>query len=131
MESSSATEEVPPLADASKRLAQRIFVICENRLQLLMIEAQEERERVLSAITMAMITLSFSMLAGITITIIVAVTFWDHYPVIALFALAAVYVAVAALFYTKLRQLQRDWQTLPATIEQLKKDRECLEKQLT
>ena len=131
MESSSSTEEVPPLADASKRLAQRIFVICENRLQLLMIEAQEERERILSAICMAMITLTFSLLAGITVTIIVAVAFWDHYPIIALLVLAAVYVAVAALFYTKLMQLQRDWQTLPATIEQLKKDRECLEKQLT
>jgi len=130
METSSAAEEVPPLADASKRLAHRVFVMCENRFQLLMVEAQEERERILSAICMALIVAGFSLLAGITITIIVMLAFWDHYPVIALLVLATIYIGVAALFYAKIMQLRRDWQTLPATIEQLKKDRECFEKEL-
>jgi hypothetical protein len=33
-------------------------------------------------------------------------------------------------FYAGLARLQRDWQTLPNTIDQLRKDRECLKKQL-
>jgi uncharacterized membrane protein YqjE len=61
----------------------------------------------------------------------VAVIFWDHYAVIALLVLTGVYVVLALLFYAKLVQLHRGWQTLPTTIEQLKKDRACLEKQLT
>jgi uncharacterized membrane protein YqjE len=118
------------LGDASKRIAQRAFVIVENRIQLLMVEAEEERDRILKAIWMGMAAVAFGLLAGVTVTVIVAVAFWNSYPLVALLVLAAVYVAGAFWFYVKLMQLQRDWQTLPATIDQLRKDRECLEKQL-
>jgi uncharacterized membrane protein YqjE len=124
------SDNVPNLADATKRIAQRAFVIVENRLQLLMVEAQEERERILKAMLMAMAAVAFSLLAGVTVTIIVAVAFWNCYPIIALAILAALYIAVAIFFGVKLMKLQRDWQTLPETIDQLRKDRECLEKQL-
>jgi uncharacterized membrane protein YqjE len=130
METSSPIESVTNLADSSQRLGRRILAICENRLQLLLVEAQEERERILRVIWMAMVGLTFAMLAGITITIIVAVAFWENHPIVALSILAVIYVIIAALFFGKLQQLQRDWQTLPATIEQLRKDQECLEKQL-
>jgi uncharacterized membrane protein YqjE len=131
MDQPAATQDTPPLGDATKRLAGRLFAIFENRLQLLMVEAQEERDRISSAICMAVVMVIFSLLAGITLTLLVAVAFWDHYPVIALLVLAGIYVIVAAFFYAKLIQLQREWQTLPSTIDQLKKDRECLEKLLT
>jgi uncharacterized membrane protein YqjE len=131
MESEAATEDVPPLAKSARRFAHRLFVTCENRLQLLMVEAEEERERILRAILMAMIASVFGLLAGISVTVIVAVAFWDHNPVIALLVLTAVYIILALLFLTRLMHLQRDWQMLPTTLEQLKKDRECLEKQLS
>jgi uncharacterized membrane protein YqjE len=126
METSSANGL--PLGDATKRIAQRVAVIVENRLQLLMIEAQEERERVLLAILLALCTAVFSLLAGVTLTVLIVVVLWAHSPILALLALAALYIVVAGIFYMRLTRLQRDWQTLPATLEQLKKDRECLEK---
>ena len=113
-----------------KRVVQRAFVICENRFQLLLVEVQEERERFLHSILLGLAAAAFGLLAGITITIIVAVAFKDHYPVMALAVLATVYVLAAAVFYGRLVRMQQDWQSLSATIEQLKKDRECLEKQL-
>src|ERR1700733_8604632 len=103
MDSSPTTGGVPPLTNSAKRLAHRVFVICENRLQLLMVEAQEERERILSAIMVAM----------------VAAAFWDHDPLIALTILALIYAVIAVSLCVKLVQFQRDWQTLPTTIEQL------------
>jgi uncharacterized membrane protein YqjE len=128
METSS--DKASNLGDASKRIAHRAFVIVENRIQLLMVEAEEERGRILRAMWMAMAVVAFGLLAGVTVTVIVAVAFWNYYPLIALVVLAALYAAGAVLFYVKLLQLQRDWQTLPATIDQIRKDRECLEKQL-
>ena len=130
METPSPTEDDPPLAGALKRLSHRIFIICENRFQLLLVEMQEERERFLNAIWVAAAMAMFALLAGITLTLTVAVAFKDHSPITALLVLAAVYVLAAILLYTRLMRLQRNWQTLSATIEQLKKDRECLEKQL-
>jgi uncharacterized membrane protein YqjE len=116
------------LGDATKRIAQRVFVIVENRLQLLMVEAQEERERVLLAILLALCAAVFGLLAGVTLTVVIAVALWEHSPIIALLVLVALYAIAAMVFYGRLFRLQRDWQTLPGTLEQLKKDRECLEK---
>jgi uncharacterized membrane protein YqjE len=116
------------LGDATKRIAQRMFVIFENRLQLLMVEAQEERERALLAIWLALGAAAFGLLAGVALTIMIAVALWEHSPTIALLVLTVLYSIAAVFFYGKLVRLQRDWQTLPGTLDQLKKDRECLEK---
>jgi len=116
------------LGDATKRITQRVFVIFENRLQLLMVEAQEERERVLLAILLGLCATAFGLLAGVALTVVVAVALWEHSPVIALLVLTLLYAIAAVFFYARLVRLQRDWQTLPGTLEQLKKDRECLEK---
>ena len=116
------------LGDATKRIAQRMFVIVENRLQLLMMEAQEERERALLAIWLGLGAAAFGLLAGVALTLMIAVALWEHSPIIALLVLAALYTIAAVFFYRRLARLQRDWQTLPGTLDQLKKDRECLEK---
>jgi uncharacterized membrane protein YqjE len=128
METPSPNE--PQLGHATKRIAQRLFVIVENRLQLLMVEAEEERGRVLLAISLALGAAAFGLLAGIALTLVIAVALWQQSPILALLVLAALYVCAAAIFYGRLVQLQKNWQTLPGTLEQLKKDRECLEKAL-
>jgi uncharacterized membrane protein YqjE len=48
----------------------------------------------------------------------------------ALIILAILYTCGALFFYLKLSQMQRDWEPLAGTREQLQKDRECLEKTL-
>jgi uncharacterized membrane protein YqjE len=116
------------LGDATKRIAQRMFVIVENRLQLLMVEAQEERERALLAIWLALGVAIFGLLAGMAITGLVVVALWEYSHVMALLVLTVLYAIAAVFFYARLVRLQQDWQTLPGTLDQLKKDRECLEK---
>jgi uncharacterized membrane protein YqjE len=118
------------LAGASRRLAQRMFIILENRLQLLMVEAQEERERILLAIWLAMGVAVFGLLAGISLTAAVAVALWEHSPVVVILVFGVLYAICAAFLCVRLSRLQRDRQTFSGTLEQLKKDRECLEKNL-
>ena len=128
METSSDT--VSHLADASKRLAQRALVICENRLELLMVEVQEERERILRAIWLVLGAAAFCLLAGIALTVVIVVALWQQSLIAALLILTALYTIAAVCFYGRLTRLQRDWQTLPTTLDQLRKDRECLERNL-
>jgi hypothetical protein len=45
-----------------------------------------------------------------------------------LLALTALYGGVGIYLYRQLTGLLRDWQTLSASLEQLRKDRACLEK---
>lgn len=123
-------DTVPHLADASKRLVQRALVICENRIELLMVEVEEERERILHAIWLALGAAVLGLLAGMSLTAVIVVACWQASPVAALIILTALYTAAAAVLYARLTRLQRDWQTLPTTLDQLRKDRECLGKNL-
>src|SRR5580704_16296836 len=109
-------ETDPDLAGATKRVAWRLLAICHNRAELLMIEMQEERERARGIIILASAVAALGLLAGGTIT--------------ALIILAVLYTGGAVFFYLKLTQLQKDWEPLSGTREQLEKDRECFEKTL-
>jgi len=116
------------LADASEQMGHRLIVILENRLQLLLVEVQEERERILHAIWLVLGASVFGMLAGVALTVAMVLTLWGRSPILALLVLTAVYALAAALLYTRLFRLQQNWQTLSDTIDQLKKYRQCLEK---
>ena len=78
------TENGLDLAEASKRLAHRMLLISENRLELLLVEIQEERQRILRALWLTVGATAFTLLAAITLTAVIALVFWEHSPVIAL-----------------------------------------------
>lgn len=118
------------LAGAGRRLLGRLLAIGGNRLELFLVEVQEERDRILRALFLAMGAAVLGLLAGLTVTVAVAVFFWQRSPIVALLALAALYAGGAVVLYLAYARLQRDWKTLPDTIEQLRKDRECMEQKL-
>lgn len=126
--------EIPPetefnLAGTTKRVAWRLLAICHNRADLLMVEIQEERERARTIIFLAAGVAVLGLLAGITITALIACAAGSH-VVLALIILAVIYICGAAFFYFKLSNIQKDWEPLSGTREQLEKDRECFEKTL-
>ena len=49
-----ASTDAGQLFETSKRLARRLLAIGENRFELLMVEVQDERERLLHAIVLAL-----------------------------------------------------------------------------
>jgi uncharacterized membrane protein YqjE len=116
------------LATISKRLARRLLTIGENRLELLRVEVQEESEHLLHAFLLALGLAVFGLLAGMTLTAAVVVLLWAWSPVAALLILTVLYAAAGVYFCRRLTGLLRDWQTFSASIEQLRKDRACLEK---
>jgi uncharacterized membrane protein YqjE len=115
----------------SKRLVKRLFAIGENRLELLLVEVQEERNQLLHALLLVLGVAAFGFLAGVALTVVIVVLLWNVSPIGALVALAGLYAASAAFLYRRLVVLKRNWKTLPATLSQIRKDRECLEKNLT
>ena len=129
MDNSSAT--LSDLAGASKRVARRLLAIGENRLELLMVEAQEARCHLLRAFVLALGVAVFGLLAGVSFTLAVLILFWERSPLLAILVLTGIYGASAVGIYLRLRHQLMDWQTLPATLDQLKKDRQCLERSLT
>jgi uncharacterized membrane protein YqjE len=116
-----------PIAASSKHFARRLLTIGENRLELLMVEVQEERERLLHAILLALGVAVFSFLAGVAVTVAIVVLLWNISPVAVLLVLTSLYATTAVYLYRRFTALQREWKSLPATLDQFKKDRACLE----
>lgn len=118
------------LAATSKQFARRLLTIGENRLELLAVEVQEERERLLHTILLALGLAAVGLLLGITTTALIVVWCWSWSPGLTLLVLTALYGAVGVCLYRQLIARLHDAQTLAATLEQLRKDRACLEKAL-
>jgi uncharacterized membrane protein YqjE len=125
-----STASFSQLAASSKQFARRLLIIGENRLELFAAELQEERERLLHALLLALGVAAFGLLAGIALTALVVVLFWSVSPAGVLLVMTVLYGAAAAFLYVRLTRLLRDWRTLSATLDQLQKDRACLEKLL-
>jgi len=125
-----ATGSFKQLATTSRRFAERLLTIGENRLELLTVEVQEERERLLHAFLLALGVAAFGLLASLTLTAAIVVLLWQYSPFAVLLTLTGLYGVAAVCLYRRLTLLLRDWQTLSATLDQLRKDRACLEKKL-
>lgn len=124
---SESTVNLRQLGRTSRDLAQRLMIIGQNRLELLMVELQEERERLLLALLLALGVAAFGLLAGLSLTAAVVICFWASSPVAALLTLTFIYGATGVYLGRRLKLLLRDWQTLSASLDQLRKDRACLD----
>ncbi len=123
-----STSSLGQLAATSKTFARRVLIVGENRLELLMVELQEERERLLHTILLAIGVAAFGLLAVMTLTAAIAILLWAWSPVAVLLILTAIYGIVGACLYRRLICVLRNWRTFSASLEQFRKDRACLEK---
>jgi uncharacterized membrane protein YqjE len=121
-----ADEPLSDLLGASRRVAQRTIDIGANRVELLVVEVQEERERLLHSFHLAVASAAFAVLAGFALTFALAVLLWDHGAVAVLFTTAAISAGASLFVRSRLLGLQRDYPMFGATMDQLRKDRECL-----
>lgn len=115
------------LATATRRCAQRLLIIGENRLVLLAVEVQEERERMLHLVLAALALAAVGLLGGMALSALIIVLLWPYAPVLALVTLTLVYAASAGLLYRRIAGMLRDWRTFPESLEQLRQDRACLD----
>jgi uncharacterized membrane protein YqjE len=113
------------MVDASRRVAQHSLDIGANRIELLVVELQEERQRLLHSIVLALGAAALALLAGVAFTLGIMVLLWEHSPLLALGILTLLYVGGAAYLGARLVQLQKGWHMFAATLNQLQKDREC------
>lgn len=114
------------LVGASRRAAQRTLDIGANRLELLIVELHEERERLVLTLIFALSAAALALLAGFAFTLGVMVLLWDKSPAVAMGILMALYGSGAAYLYFRVVRLQRNYEMFTATLDQLRKDRECL-----
>lgn len=102
--------------------------LAQTRLELLLVEMQEERIRVVDALLLLAIGMVCAAMALVLLTFAVVLIFWEH-RVLALVLLTLLYGALATGAFCILRKRLADWNSFAASLNELKKDRECLDKQ--
>lgn len=121
-------EPVPPnLGETLRRLGAAALAIFQNRLELLVVELHEDRLRLLEALLLvaAVVALGLFTLALAAAAVIILV--WNRFQVTGLFVLSGVGLVATLVVCWRLHSHLKNWPLLPGTLEQLKKDRECLE----
>ena len=121
------THPDPDARTTARRLARGIVAMARTRLELLLVELQEERERCVIALLLALGCAACGFLACVALTAGWMAVAWPLSPVLAVTVPVAVYTVAAVFLYRRLRAMLDDWQAFPETGEQLRKDRECLE----
>jgi uncharacterized membrane protein YqjE len=68
-------------------------------------------------------------MALLTVTVTLVVIFWDAARVTVLVSLSAGYLLAAFVTLWRLRTRLRNWSSFSATLDELKKDRACLDEE--
>jgi len=119
------------LKAASTQFARRLLTLLENRLELLTVEIQEERERLFHDLLLALGIAAFGLLAGLCFTATLVALFWTRSPLTVLLVMTALYTVAGLLLTRLLARRLREWQSFSASLDQLRKDRQCLDQILS
>lgn len=126
-----SSTSVSPLQAWPKRFGRHLLGVGENRLELFVLELEQERRHFLEVSLLTLGAAVLALLAGMGITAAVVVLLWHTYPVAVLLLLGICYAVGAFFLYQRLTIVQRDWKAFSATLDQLQKDGACLKEMLT
>ncbi len=110
-----------------KGLVKTLISIGQNRLELLLVELQEERWRFFEALLLTgfVLILALLTLLVVVVTIVVMCVQAHNYLVIGI--LVGVCLLGTLLSLWQLRNLLKNWAPFSATLSEIKKDKEWLE----
>jgi uncharacterized membrane protein YqjE len=119
----------PGVFDSSKRLLRTAAAVAQNRLELLLVEVQEERARLFDTLLVAAGAIACGLMALIMVSFALVVIFWEEHRIAVLVGLSLIYIAAAVIGFWQLSVRLRNWQGFSATLAEFKKDCAWLDEQ--
>jgi len=116
------------LLQSLRNLAATLVAVLQTRLELLILEFEEERVRLGRLLALAIVAVFFLSLAVLMFTMFVVVLFWDSYRLPAIGMLAVIYlVAGGAAAVAARRQAAMRSRLFSSSLAELVKDRQRLD----
>ena len=115
------------LLTSLRRVGASLAAIVHSRVELITLELERERARVVRLLLLGVLACFFLALGVITATIFVIVLFWDSQRLVAIGFLTVLYIGIgvgAALFARQ--EAAESRRPFAATLEELRKDRDHL-----
>lgn len=114
-----------------KHLLESISEFLTTKLDLIGVEVQEEKRRVLELLVLAAAVLLFGVLSLTVLTFTIVVLLWDTHRIAALMSLSLTYLSICAILAARLkRKTCLTTKIFDTTVEELKKDREWVKRHL-
>lgn len=121
-------ESAPPgLLDSAKRMVRTLAATLHNRVELLVLELQEEGVRFLGFLLLAGLTFMFGGLALMMVIVTVLVAVDAEHRVLAALLITLALALAAAGTALVLRSKLKTWSAFSGTRTELRKDREWLQ----
>ncbi|HEY1611938.1 MAG TPA: phage holin family protein [Paraburkholderia sp.] len=112
-------------ANPVRRIIGSVFSILATRLELIGIELAEEKDRLIGVLFLGLAAMMLASMALITLTVLIAIAFWDTWRWQALAAITAVYAIAALVCGLKVRHgLRHAPLIFQETLHEFEKDRE-------
>jgi uncharacterized membrane protein YqjE len=119
----------PGLMDAAKRMLATLIALVHTRLELFTTEIEEEIQRAASILLWALVALFFGTLTVLMIAMTILIVFWDDNRVLAASLITATFFVLTAVFVFLARaRLRAKPRFMASSIEELRRDREALER---
>ena len=112
-----------------RRLLKTVVVIAQNRLELLLVELQEERWRFFDVLLLAGVVLILAWMTLMLGTLTLVVVCVESKRLDLLVALMVLYLAATIVAFWRLRKRLKNWTPFSGTLTELKKDKACLDEQ--
>ena len=115
------------IADTARRLGGTLLSMLQTRIELAAVELEEESQRFLGYLVMALLSLFLFGLAIVLATLFVVIVFWDSYRLQAVGALALLFAAGGALVAMKVKaSIASKPRMMQAGVAEFSKDLELL-----
>jgi len=110
-----------------RRVRTVILAIVHNRLELLVVELQEERNRLFQALLLLAVIVAFGFFTLVLAVAVIIILTWRIFDVWGLVVMCGLFLVGTLVLCWRLVVRLRNWPLLPGTLAELKKDRECLD----
>jgi uncharacterized membrane protein YqjE len=125
--SAEPAKDAPGLLVSLKRLGRIVLAIAHNRLELFLVEAEEERHRAIQALLLTVMLAVLGLMTLMMGTFTVVVIFWEEHRLATLAIICGVYLLATLGLSWKLRRLLYSRPAFSATLAELEKDRAWIE----
>jgi uncharacterized membrane protein YqjE len=119
----------PGVLDAAKRMLATLIALVHTRLELFTTEIEEEIQRAASILLWALVALFFGSLTVLFVAVTVLIIFWDSNRILAAVLITVSFLVLTLVFGLLARaRLRAKPRFMAASVEELKRDKEALER---
>jgi uncharacterized membrane protein YqjE len=124
------TDRPPSLLASSQRLWRTILAIAANRLELLLVELEEERRRVVQTLLLAVALAVLGLMTLLVATFTVIFVFGEERRTSVLLILSSLYALGTLGAYWRLHRLVNSGSAFSASLAEFKKDKTWVEEKM-